>query len=471
MNEIQDIQACWPSIVSNDVVYQCLTSYREHTIWNLPGVCCVCSLNREVVMETSISTLCKSPLDFSVLHVKDPFITDLTAFQYGFNAIDNSVLDRKGFTQHDEFGIILQICRECLSALSQNRVPHLSLANYFYRGVLPDEFADMTWVEEMVCTKYRNTAHVSWIYGLSDPSQPKIFHGNTCAHEMDVLSTASVLPRTVSDTNDMLTIVFVSAGKFDPNCWHQMFTICKRKVWIFLLWLTTYNRLYLDIALDSNILDTYPDHGLLPGIEHRVFENHTPDSSKIFAEETAGFSKHPAQLMTDASDGSSDIPLLLMEKMGVSDVDGFKISGRSSTASALKNLIPYHSPDLVLHHSRCAIVEYNNPDLMPGMFPTLFPLGLAGFEHPLRTPKVSFQAHVNALLDIPNKTIRHHQSFLFVTLNIMQRRLSHLHTHFTVQKSNFNSIAKRLTSLSPDILDRLAHHLEMEGKSPALSQK
>ena len=109
---------------------------------------------------------------------------------------------------------------------------------------------------------------------------------------MNVLSTASVLPRTVSDVNDMLTIVFVGAGKFDPNCLRQMFTIRKRKVWGFLLWLTTYNRLYLDIALDSNIMDTYPDHGLLPGIEHRVFENHTSDSSEIFAEETAGFSEH-----------------------------------------------------------------------------------------------------------------------------------------------------------------------------------
>ena len=420
MNEIRDILASWPSVISNDIVYQCLASYREHTIWNPPRLCCVCGLNREVIIETSISTLCKCPLDFSVLHVKDPFITDLTAFQYGFDAIDNSVLDRKGFKQHDEFGIVLQICSECLSALKQNRVPRLSLANYFYRGILLDEFADMTWVEEMVCAKFRNTAHVSRIYGSSDPSQPKIFHGNTCAHEMNVLSTASVLPRTVSDVNDMLTIVFVGAGKFDPNCLRQMFTIRKRKVWSFLLWLTTYNRLYVDIALDSNILDTYPDHGLLPGIEHRVFENHTPDSSEIFAEETAGFSEHPAQLMTDGSDGSSDIPHLLMEKMGVSDVDGFKISGRSSTASALKNLIPYRSPDLVLHHSHPAIVEYNNPDLMPGMFPTLFSLGLAGFEHPLRTPKVSFQAHINALLDIPNKTFRHHQSFLFVALNIMQ---------------------------------------------------
>ena len=148
--------------------------------------------------------------------------------------------------------------------------------------------------------------------------------------------------------------------------------------------------------------------------------------------------------------------------MGVSDPDGFKINGRSSTASALKNLIPTRVPDLVLHRSSHAVVEYDNPDLLPGMFPTLFPLGIGGFEHPFRAPKVSFQSHVNALLDVPDKSFRRHQLFIFVALNIMQRRLCHLHTHFTVRKSNFDSIATKLTALSPDVLTRLANHLEQE---------
>ena len=50
-----------------------------------------------------------------------------------------------------------------------------------------------------------------------------------CAHEMNVLSTVSrsvtVLPQTVTDINDMLMIVFVGAGKFDPKCLADMFTI------------------------------------------------------------------------------------------------------------------------------------------------------------------------------------------------------------------------------------------------------
>jgi hypothetical protein len=112
----------------------------------------------------------------------------------------------------------MQICNDCHCALMQCRVPRLALANYLYRGKLPDEFCDLTWVEGMVCAKYRNTAHVTHIYGSSDPSQPKIFHGNTCAQEMNVISTASVLPWTPADINGLLSVVFVGSGKFDLNC-------------------------------------------------------------------------------------------------------------------------------------------------------------------------------------------------------------------------------------------------------------
>ena len=35
------------------------------------------------------------------------------------------------------------------------------------------------------------------------------FHGNTCAHEMNVLSNATVLPCTAADVNDMLSVTLL----------------------------------------------------------------------------------------------------------------------------------------------------------------------------------------------------------------------------------------------------------------------
>ena len=220
-------------------------------------------------------------------------------------------------------------------------------------------------------------------------------------------------------------------------------------------------------------MSTYPDNGLLSQIEHQIFEDHETNASSTFAEETAGFAEHPTHLIFDDKHDSdlSESSTLLLEKMGVSDPDGVKISGRVSTASVLKKFASKKTgvPDLVLHRSSCAVSEYSNPDLVPGMYPTLFPLGLGGFEISDRNPKLSFETHANALLDVPNKSFRHHQSFIFVILNIIQRRLAHLHTHFTVRKSSFESVAARLTALTPEILKHVADHIEHEHSSATLS--
>ncbi len=59
----------------------------------------------------------------------------------------------------------------------------------------------------------------------------------TCAHDMNTVSTATVLPHTPTDINGILSVVFVGAGNFNPKSLGKMFRIRKMKVWNFLLWL------------------------------------------------------------------------------------------------------------------------------------------------------------------------------------------------------------------------------------------
>jgi len=477
LQRVQELAACeeqmittWPTVVDDNVVFECLENYRRGTVWEPPLVCCVCGLERKDTVDVEVPDVGDSPFDFFPLQISDPFITVHADFHYGLEAIDGAILDSQGFKSQTAEGVVMRICSECCSALKKKKVPRLSLANHLYRGRLPDEFKDLTWIEEMVCAKYRNTAHITRIYQSSDPSQPKVFHGNTCAHDMNIVSTASVLPRTPADINGMLSVVFIGPGRFKPDSLGPLFKIRKSKVWRFLLWLKEHNRLYIDMTLDPDIMDLYPDHGILPGLGHNVFEDHDTDVRTVFAEETAGFAEHPAEALTGSS-CDSDAPLILLEKMGVSDPEGVKLSGRTFTASALKNLVSASSqlPDLILHRSSVAVPEYNNPDLMPGMFPTLFPLGLGGFDNPARHTKLSFEAQANAFLDVADKSFRHHHSYIFVALNIIQRRLSHLHTHFTVRQSKFDSIAKDLTTVSSEVLQTLADHLQQEKKWGVLS--
>ena len=326
----------------------------------------------------------------------------------------------------------------------------------------------------MVCARYRYTAHITRLFQSSDPALPNVLHGNTCAHEMNVVSTTSVLPRTPSDVNETLSVVFVGPGKFRREFLKDVYRIRKQKVWRFLTWLTTHNLLYLDMHLDKKILDLYPEDDILPGIAENVVEDHVSDVSQIFLEETAGPSEHPAELLKDPI-SKSDEPFVFLEKVGVSDPEGDRLSGRTFISSALRNLVSDMGnstlPDLILHRGSTAIKEYKNPELMPGMFPTLWPFGIGGFEKLGRPVSLSFPKQANYYFDLPDKCFRTHNSFLFVTLNIIQRRAAHLHTHFTVRKSNFPSIAEKLITVTPEALLSTARHLEHEGKYQNLTDE
>ena len=237
----KDMASSWPKVVEDNVVFQCLEDYRMGTIWTPRPICCVCGLERQTVIDVKVTAVDGSPINLYPLRVTDPHIPNCANFQYGLDAVDGAILEPLGFKDLTPDGVIMQICSDCHSSLAKDRLPRLELANHLYRGKLPDEFADLTWIEEMVCAKFRNTAHITRIYQSSDPSQPKVFHGNTCAHDMNLVSTASVLPRTPADINGMLSVVFIGPGRFKPECLGPMFKIRKWKVWAFLQWLKQNN--------------------------------------------------------------------------------------------------------------------------------------------------------------------------------------------------------------------------------------
>jgi hypothetical protein len=81
------------------------------------------------------------------------------------------------------------------------------------------------------------------------------------------------------------------------------------------------------IPLDVDVMAMYPEDNLLPGMTHAVIEDHDQDVRNVFEEETAGFSDHPADMLGDTQESpewqetksSTDGPVVMLEKMGVSD--------------------------------------------------------------------------------------------------------------------------------------------------------
>ena len=157
---------------------------------------------------------------------------------------------------------------------------------------------------------------------------------------------------------------------------------------------------------------------------------------------------------------------LFLAKVGGTDAESDNISGCTFIGSALHNLVRDKAdttmPDLILHWGSAAIGKYKNPQLLPGLFPTLWPFGIGGFEDLEQLTHLSLCSQGNYYFDIPDHAFKWHNSFSFIILNILKWHAAHLHSHFTVCRSHFLPIPQDLVNISLKSLLSTAHHLENE---------
>jgi hypothetical protein len=250
-----------------------------------------------------------------------------------------------------------------------------------------------------------------------------------------------------------------------------IFSVCKQKVWNFLHWLkfVACNPLYTQIPLLHENLDLYSDHEVVPRLEERVIHDSVSDTRRVFEEESAGLDNHLAADLQSSSTGET---VIFLESLGMSDPECSQINTYKAQANGLRNMYMQsepENPDLVFHHSKAAVPEYDNPALFPGMFPTLFPYGYGGFESN-RTVKLSFDLQAKYLLDVENRDIRYHRSFLFVMFNILQRRTAHLHTYLLVHQDKFETVAQEITQIKHETVLQVAHRLEKEKMLQVISE-
>ncbi|KZS93688.1 hypothetical protein SISNIDRAFT_474240 [Sistotremastrum niveocremeum HHB9708] len=176
------------------------------------------------------------------------------------------MLDQRGIHQQDG-NSVLTICGDCDDSLHKKQVPKFSLRNNLYRGTLPVDLQDLTWIEEKVCAIYRTTAVVTKLHYVDSPENPYVLRGNTCAFDTNFVSTATVLPRTPADVLGTLSVVFVGPHEIKLTKLGTIFRVRKAKICRFLNWLRANNPLYKDIPIDEATLALFPDDGVLPDLE------------------------------------------------------------------------------------------------------------------------------------------------------------------------------------------------------------
>ncbi len=92
--------------------------------------------------------------------------------------------------------------------------------------------------------------------------------------------------------------------------------------------------------------------------------------------------------------------------------------------------------------------EYFNPNLLMGIFPTLFPYGCGALEDNSRPVKINLREHVRYLLSFEDRRFEENHSFVFVVFNILQRRTACFHAQLLTTRPYFQQSAQLLESLS-----------------------
>jgi len=146
------------------------------------------------------------------------------------------------------------VSHPCKRYLPRSLMTHYDPVNKLYCGCLAAEIQGLTWIEEQVCAKFADMAVVTRLYQSSGSSQSAVFHGNACAHEMNVDSAVVVLLHTSPDVGGLLSVAFT--GPPEPN--QSTLEICtvfenQRSGISAMTKSTQYNRLYENVSSDGQV--------------------------------------------------------------------------------------------------------------------------------------------------------------------------------------------------------------------------
>jgi hypothetical protein len=135
-----------------------------------------------------------------------------------------------------------------------------------------------------------------------------------------------------------------------------------------------------------------------------------------------------------------DIAEHLLEKVRVQMTDKIQETGAKEK----------HGEDVVymVPRGNKPASEYLNPELLMGMFPTLFPYGCGALEDQSRPVKITLIEHIRYLLSFEDRRFEENCSFIFVVFNMLQRRTACFHAQLMTTRPYFQQSAHALETLN-----------------------
>ncbi|KAJ6448867.1 hypothetical protein C8R47DRAFT_1030997, partial [Mycena vitilis] len=209
---------------------------------------------------------------------------------------------------------------------------------------------------------------------------------------------AQTLPPSVTDIITPICVIFVGAKSPTPEWLKEKATplvVRKERVQGALTWLKTHNHLYHEVNIDQDALEKLPEESILPfHIQHIIPSSGIDMTTSDYIPGSAQPPPDPDLNVPNLADILNPPPSTIpFQSVVVTDVDG-NAPSRELRSAALEHMNKAGSNYIEIPHDPHPVNEFNNPDLFPMMYPTLFPYGLGGMEDPHRRTKLSFKRHV-----------------------------------------------------------------------------
>ncbi|KAG2368150.1 hypothetical protein BDR07DRAFT_1448480 [Suillus spraguei] len=280
-----------------------------------------------------------------------------------------------------------------------------------------------------------------WIVQLKEENQDLQLSTNQCGIKGHIIvypqclqGIANVLPPLVADIITPLCIIFVGLCPLS-RAWLEEKAkplIARReKVQAALVWLKKHNRLYKDITIDFDVLNSMDEKMLMPFHVNHILPNDARDSltSKYDANDSVQLEDlsdvHDYETSLSNHDDSLHAAELQInfENVVVTDVDG-NASANELHAAAVCHIKNKGSGYVQIPHDTVPVNEFFDLDLFLMIYPTFFPFGLGGFEDHLRTEPLSIKRHWHKIL---------------------------LHTSLKVKRDSFPTVATNLAAVYPGL--------------------
>ncbi|KAJ7469830.1 hypothetical protein B0H11DRAFT_1636985, partial [Mycena galericulata] len=247
-----------------------------------------------------------------------------------------------------------------------------------------------------------------WIIQLRDdesdssiPTSQRGIRGHIIVYPQKPSAVATTLPPSLDDITTPMCVIFVGSKPPTPE-WLQKkaspLIVRKEKVMNELAWLKIHNHLYRDIPINTAALDALDDVAIPPFHIQHIIPSAGIDAST--SDYIPGSSQpHPSDptLASNIPDIRQPAPSVVpFQTVVVADVDG-NAPSHVLRSAAMSHMRKSGSNYVEIPHDSLPANEFNNPDLFPMIYPTLFPYGLGGFENRKRRTPLGFKTHVKHL--------------------------------------------------------------------------